>query len=107
MKMEKQQSAMSAESSNKSRFLVLRRAFQRALGTKPTIQQKLLRDRAAVLTVKAEAAALDPATSANDVVRLDGAAARARAAMFESFGKKLAPAPVSMRGELAAELVQR
>jgi hypothetical protein len=95
---------MSAESSNKSRFLVLRRAFQRALGTKPTLHQKMLRDRAAVLTVKAEQAALDPATSANDVVRLDGAAARARAAMFESFAKKGDPAPVPMRNQLAQEL---
>jgi hypothetical protein len=66
------------------RAQALRRAFQRTLGHKPTTLQRTLMDRAAIMTARAEIAAADPATSANDCVRLDGAAARARAAMFEA-----------------------
>jgi hypothetical protein len=73
--MAKQLGATVAANSNMSRVLVLKRAFHRELRTKPTIHQKMLIDRAAVITAKAEQAALDPATTANDVVRLDGAAA--------------------------------
>jgi len=73
------------------RVLALRRAYQRELAHKPTLIQKTLIDRAAVLTAKAEAAALDPTTTANDVVRLDHAAARARAEMFAMFAAKQEP----------------
>jgi hypothetical protein len=75
------------------RAAALRRAFQRELGCKPTTIEGTLMDRAAVLTAKAEAAALNPATTANDVVRLDHAAARARAAMFQSFAMREAKRP--------------
>ena len=73
------------------RTSALRRAFQRELGRKPTCLQRAAMDRAATMTAKAEAAALDPATTANDVVRLDNAAARARAEMFAMFAAKREP----------------
>jgi hypothetical protein len=73
------------------RTSALRRAFQRELGRKPTCLQRTAMDRAATMTAKAEAAALDPATTANDVVRLDNAAARARAEVFAMFAAKREP----------------
>jgi len=90
--MEAQPTAMSAAShAQVRRTLALKRAFQRELGRKPTCLQRTAIDRAATLTAKAEAAALDPVTTANDVVRLDHAAARARAEMFTMFAAKQAP----------------
>jgi hypothetical protein len=74
------------------RTLALRRAYQRALAHKPTMIQKSLIDRAAVLTALAERAALDPTVTANDLVRLDNKAERARAEMFEAFGERQKPA---------------
>jgi len=56
----------------------LKRLFARGIGRTPTAKQKLALMRAATLTAKAEQAAVDPLTSANDLVRLDGAASRAR-----------------------------
>jgi hypothetical protein len=56
----------------------LKRLFARGIGRTPTAKQKLALNRAALLTAKAEQAAVDPLTSANDLVRLDGAASRAR-----------------------------
>jgi hypothetical protein len=56
----------------------LKRLFARGIGRTPTAKQKLALARAALLTAKAEQAAADPLTRANDLVRLDGAAARAR-----------------------------
>jgi hypothetical protein len=49
---------------------------------------RLAIQRAALLTAKAEAAALDPNASSNDVVRLDNAAARARQAMHQTFATR-------------------
>ena len=87
-----QAAAISAASDAQARrMLALKRAYQRELAHKPTLIQKTLIDRAAVLTAKAEAAALDPTTTANDVVRLDHAAARARAEMFAMFAAKQEP----------------
>lgn len=63
------------------RVFALKRAFQRTLGRKPTLLQQTLIDRAAVMTVRAEAAASDPTVSIVDLVRVDNAAARARQAM--------------------------
>jgi hypothetical protein len=76
-----------------SRVLALKRAYQRELGHKPTLIQKTLIDRAAVLTARAQAAALDPSATINDVVRLDGAASRARAAMQAALAPKRKPEP--------------
>jgi hypothetical protein len=73
------------------RARALRRAYQRELGIKPNTIQRTLIDRAAVLTAKAEAAALDPLVKPNDLVRLDGIAARARAEMFAMFAAKCEP----------------
>ena len=69
----------------------LRRSFQRVLRRKPTRLQRELMDRAAILTTKAKLAALDPTVSPNDLVRLDGLAARARSEMFAMFAAKQEP----------------
>jgi hypothetical protein len=71
-----------------SRVLALKRAYQRELGRKPTLIQTTLINRACMLTAKAEAAALDPSVTANDLVRLDNKAQQARAEMFESFRER-------------------
>ena len=87
------------------RVLALKRAYQRELGHKPTTIQKSLLDRAATMTAKSEAAALDPATTANDCVRLDNAASKARTAMFDSFKTRpaaVAPAAFPSVDELVA-----
>jgi hypothetical protein len=63
------------------RVAYLKRIFARGVGRTPSAKQKLAVARAALLTAAAEAAALDPATTANDLVRLDGAASRARREM--------------------------
>lgn len=63
----------------------MKRGYQRELGRKPSTTQKQLMDRAALLSVKAEIAVYDPRTTANDVVRLDRQAQRARVEMRESF----------------------
>jgi hypothetical protein len=89
-----QPTAMSALSdAQQRRVLALKRAYQRALAHKPTLIQKMLIDRAATLTALAERAALDPAVTANDLVRLDNKAERARAEMFASFGERKQPIP--------------
>jgi hypothetical protein len=54
------------------------RVFARGIGRSPTSPVRLAIARAARLTAIAEAAALNPETSANDVVRLDGCAAKSR-----------------------------
>ena len=67
------------------RLQQLKKAYQRELRRKPTSVQSQLMDRAALLTVRAEAAVYDAKTTANDVVRLDRAAQRAREEMRASF----------------------
>jgi hypothetical protein len=67
-----------AESPLEKRIGYLKRIFAKGIGRTPTAKQKLALQRAALLTAKAEQAAADPLTSANDLIRLDGAAARAR-----------------------------
>jgi hypothetical protein len=66
------------ESPLEKRIGYLKRLFARGIGKTPSAKQKLALARAALLTAKAEQAAADPLTSANDLVRLDGVAARAR-----------------------------
>jgi hypothetical protein len=85
------------------RVLALRRVYQRELGRKPTTIQKSLIDRAATMTAKAEAAALDSAVTANDCVRLDNAASKARAAMFDSFKVRAATAGPSLPRSLSSD----
>jgi len=70
------------------RVAYLKRLFARGVGRTPTALQKMAIARAAVLTAKAEAAALDPNCTANDLVRLDHAAARARRDMQALTGKR-------------------
>jgi hypothetical protein len=69
---------MNELSSLSDRVTYLKRAYARGLGHKPTTLQSAAIQRAAVLSAKAEAAALDPNVTPNDLVRLDHAAARAR-----------------------------
>jgi hypothetical protein len=89
-----QAAAISAASDAQARrVLALRRAYQRELRHRPTTIQKALIDRAATLTALAERAALDPAVTANDLVRLDNKAERARAEMFDSFKREEGPVP--------------
>jgi hypothetical protein len=66
------------ESPLEKRIGYLKRIFARGIGRTPTAKQKLALVRAATLTARAEQAMSDPLISANDAVRLDGAAARAR-----------------------------
>ena len=88
------------------RGAALRRSFQRELGHRPTMLQSTLMQRAAVLTARAEAAALDLRAKPNDVVRLDGAAHRARAAMFEAFATKREPKRENALPSLAALIAE-
>lgn len=58
----------------------LRRAFKRQLRCRLTVVEKQTMLRAVRLVFRAEQAALDPEVTANDLVRLDNAANRARLA---------------------------
>jgi hypothetical protein len=66
----------------------LRRGFQRQLSRKPTLVQSTLMKRAAMLTALAEAAAGSDKITANDLVRVDNKAERARAEMYASFERE-------------------
>jgi hypothetical protein len=76
-----------------TRIARFRKAFGRGLGHKPTILESAAILRAAQLSALAELAAADPGTSANDLVRLDNAAARARADMHAALAPKRKPEP--------------
>jgi hypothetical protein len=65
----------------KKRIDHLRKAYAKGLGHRPSTLQAAAIDRAARLSARAEAAACNPDISANDLVRLDGCASRARDAM--------------------------
>lgn len=80
-----------ADDALSKRIAHFKKAFGKGLGHKPSTLQSAAILRAATLTAKAEAAALDPGTTANDVVRLDHAAARARAEMFAMLAAKQGP----------------
>src|SRR5262249_45727001 len=69
----------SASAEQERRIRELRRAFQRVLKRRPTVIERTAMERAARLTARAEAAALDPAVTLDDLVRIDNLAARARA----------------------------
>jgi hypothetical protein len=60
------------------RISYLKRVYAKGLGHKPSTLQAAAIHRAAALAVRLEAALLDPDITANDLVRLDGAARRAR-----------------------------
>src|SRR5215472_13290899 len=61
-----------------ARLAELRRDLQRLLRRKPTRFERTLLDRAALLTLRAEAAVRDPKADSNSVVRLDNVARRVR-----------------------------
>jgi hypothetical protein len=65
-----------------------RRVFTRGRGRKTTGLQSHAVMHAAVLTARAEVAALDPSISANDLVRLSNEARRARADMEVALTKR-------------------
>jgi hypothetical protein len=69
----------------------LRRTFVKGVGRNTNGMERLAIDRAARLTAIAELAAENPATSANDLVRLDGAAHRARRDMARVLQAKPEP----------------
>jgi hypothetical protein len=73
--------AYKLDSANSGRVAQLIRAYRKQLRAHPTTIQRQLMKRAAVLTAKAEACAVDPTVSLEDVVRLDNVAARARSEM--------------------------
>jgi hypothetical protein len=68
-----------------------RRVFTRGRGRKTTGLQSDVVMHAAVLTARAEQAALDPCISANDLVRLSNEARRARADMEVALTKRDEP----------------
>lgn len=74
------------------RIKLLRRAYGRGLGRRPTLIEAAAMMRAAMLTAKAESAASDPSISPNDFVRLDGAAHRARRDMLALLARNARPA---------------
>lgn len=73
-------SMLAARDAQASRLAELGRAFKRQLPRRLTVAEKHCMDRAVRLTFRAEQAALDPKVCANNVVRLDNAATRARGA---------------------------
>jgi hypothetical protein len=85
----------SASDALTSRMRQLKRAYQRALKRRPTEIERTAMERAARLTVRAEAAALDPNATLDDVVRVDNAAARARAKLSDLIGLRRKPTPTN------------
>ena len=83
------------------RTVALRRSLLRLLKRKPTTAERHMLDRAARLTARAEAAANDHTVPINDVVRIDNAAARARAAWARLAGTRRAPQVLSLAEHLA------
>jgi hypothetical protein len=73
------------------RIAYFRKAFARGLGRKPSALESAAMMRAARLTALAEAAALDLNTNANDLVRLDNVAQRARREMEATLVAKREP----------------
>src|SRR5262245_1929194 len=71
------------------RITELRKAFQRCLRRKPTMIERTAIERAARLTARAEAAAIDPDVTLDDLVRIDNLAARARARLADLIGEPL------------------
>lgn len=59
------------------RLIQLQRALQRKLRRRPTDFEKATLDKAALLMLRAEAAARDPSCDANTIVRLHNASRRA------------------------------
>ena len=82
----------------------LRRSFQRKLRHRPTLLQRELMHQAAILTAKAKQAALDPSVTLDDLVRVNGAASRARAEMLESFVRKPDPLALPSLDDLLTEV---
>jgi hypothetical protein len=78
---------LSASATQHARTEQLSRAFQRTLNRRPTEIERTAMRRAALLTARAESAALDASTSLEDIVRLDRLAAQARKAMFAVIGE--------------------
>jgi hypothetical protein len=72
------------------RMLQLLRAYQRELGACPTVVERQMRDRAAALTARAEAALTDTGVSHEDAVRLDHAAEKARRRLGEAVAARKA-----------------
>src|SRR5262245_58372094 len=76
----------SVRSPQERRTKELLRAYQRVLRRKPNTIEKAAMRRAALLTARAEAAAIDPEVTLDDLVRIDNLAARARARLSDLIG---------------------
>src|SRR5262245_22464001 len=88
--------------SQDARVKQLRRAYQRQLKRRPTMIERTAMERAARLTSRAEAAAVDPNVPADLVVRLDNAAARARSKLGDLIGHPSRREPVARRPSVPA-----
>ena len=84
-----------ANAAQAARYEQLRRAFRRQVGGRgriTTLEETAI-NNAARLTAIAEAAATDPSTRIDDLVRVDGAAHRARTVLTKIVDGKRKPAP--------------
>jgi hypothetical protein len=70
------------------RIAQLRRTFAQGIGGKASASQAQVIQNAAVLSARAEAAALDPACTINQLVRAENLARRARAEMRAALTKR-------------------
>jgi len=88
----------------------LARAWQRVLRQRPTALQRAAIRRASLLSARAEIAAADASISLNDLVRLDGAAQRARSKLHDLIGPPVRRPPRLRRrapAESAADVLAR
>jgi hypothetical protein len=93
-----------ATTAHQRRVMALRRAYQRLLAHKPTVLERALIDRLA----RAEAVALDPATTTADFYRADSIARKARAEFDRIIAKRepVPAAPLPLREQLRLEAEQ-
>lgn len=82
------------------RIAQLRRTFAQGIGGKASALQAQIIQNAAILTARAEAAALDPGCTINQVVRAENLARRARADMRAMIEAEREPAHESYDDEI-------
>jgi hypothetical protein len=100
------------------RVAELMRAYQRALGHRPTMLERHCMRRAALLSARAESAAGDPSISIDEVSRIDDRACQARAALAKVIkaGRESVPPAMPKSGggtllpsnlKIAAEILEK
>jgi hypothetical protein len=84
-----------ASTAQDMRVAQLLRAYQRELGHRPTMLERHTMRRAALLSTRAELAALDPNASPDEIARIDDRACRARDALAKIIraAREQAPLP--------------